>query len=332
MNRPKQYVDGVLVEWGSRLFYPPNRVQGRYRSKSGADRIMAGALARRASPDAVRSQIRATLKQTPQVMVKVTGGGRGMGHIAAHFRYISRKGELTLENERGEQFEGKEALKELRDDWKLGGTEIPEISPRREAFNVMLSMPRTVDSEDVRAAAREFARREFGNHQYAFALHRPGDDEKTERPHVHLVVRAEGFDGRRLNPRKADLQRWREGFAQALNERGVDALATRRHSRGETQRSYSLWEAHTTRTRPLREVSHHELERQKGTLKAWREMAMALAESEDPADRDIAIEMTQFVAKMPATRLVAANADRLQQAQRDLVERQRAAIGGGRDR
>jgi hypothetical protein len=50
---------------------------------------------------------------------------------------------------------------------------------------------------------------------------------------VHLVVKAEAeYGGARLNPRKADLRRWREQFAQHLNELGVPATATRREDRG----------------------------------------------------------------------------------------------------
>ncbi|TAL64336.1 MAG: hypothetical protein EPN79_14420 [Burkholderiaceae bacterium] len=45
-------------------------------------------------------------------------------------------------------------------------------------------------------------------------------------PPVHLVVKVTAMDGTRLNPRKADLHRWREGFAQALREHGVEAAAT----------------------------------------------------------------------------------------------------------
>ena len=41
------------------------------------------------------------MRRAPQVMVKVTGGGRGMKAIAAHFRYISKNGRLEIEDERG---------------------------------------------------------------------------------------------------------------------------------------------------------------------------------------------------------------------------------------
>jgi hypothetical protein len=40
------------------------------------------------------------------------------------------------------------------------------------------------------------------------------------------------YGGSRLNPRKADLQRWRERFADYLVELGVAATATRREDRG----------------------------------------------------------------------------------------------------
>lgn len=46
-----------------------------------------------------------------------------------------------------------------------------------------------------------------------------------------------GRDGERLNPRKADLQAWRDGFARALRDRGVEAEATPRGARGVTRKA-----------------------------------------------------------------------------------------------
>jgi hypothetical protein len=42
-------------------------------------------------------------------------------------------------------------------------------------------------------------------------------------PHVHISVRAESKNGKRLNPRKADLHRWRETSAERLRGWGIDA-------------------------------------------------------------------------------------------------------------
>lgn len=177
---------------------------------------------------AARSRLKGIVRKAPEVMVKVSGGGKGMRAIKAHMDYISRNGDVVLENEAGEIFDGKEAVRSLRDDWKFGQYGIPEESHRKEAFNIVLSMPPGTDRKSVTDAAREFAKREFaGNFHYVFATH---DDEKH--PHVHLCVNAQGDDGTRLNPRKADLQRWREGFAEALREHGIEANATPRLVRG----------------------------------------------------------------------------------------------------
>ena len=96
-------------------------------------------------------------------MVKVTGGGRGMKAIAAHLRYISRGGRLDIEDDRGAVERGKEALHEIERQWRVGGAQIDAVSPRREAFNVMLSMPLGTDPLTVQWAAREFARVAFAD-------------------------------------------------------------------------------------------------------------------------------------------------------------------------
>ena len=103
---------------------------------------------------ALRQRIRATVERhSPQVMVKVTGGGRGMGAIAAHLRYIAKAGRLPIEDYRGVVREGKAALRAIADQWRFGGTRIPEVSERREAFNIMLSMPTSTDARVVQQAA-----------------------------------------------------------------------------------------------------------------------------------------------------------------------------------
>jgi hypothetical protein len=43
---------------------------------------------------------------------------------------------------------------------------------------------------------------------------------------LHLTVRALGDHGERLIPKKAELQAWRQAFAQALRDRGIEAEAT----------------------------------------------------------------------------------------------------------
>jgi hypothetical protein len=205
-----QNIDGVLLQWGDRLFYPGNRiVHTRPQPK------LSG-LAAHQRAAAIRARIEATVvRRAPQVMVKVTGGGRGMKAIAAHFRYISKNGRLDIEDDRGDISRGKSALHGLAEDWRYGGTFIDDIGDRREAYNVMLSMPRGTDPLAVQRAAREFAKVELADHKYVMVLH-----DHQANPHVHISVRAESRHGKRLNPRKADLHRWRETFAEKLRDQG----------------------------------------------------------------------------------------------------------------
>ena len=285
MSHPPS-IDGVLIQWGDRLFFPGNRIirtppQPRLRER-GSHRA-----------DELRARIAATLRRAPQVMVKVTGGGRGMKAIAAHFRYISKNGRLEIEDERGQICQGREAVKELVEDWRFGGSLIEEVSPRREAYNVMLSMPRGSDPLIIQRAAREFARQELAGHKYVMVLH-----DHQANPHVHISVRAESKHGRRLNPRKADLHRWRETFAEKLRGWGIDAEATRQATRGNVRAYPPLWRikareegrerSHRSALPPVRTAGRRD------ALEAWRRIAGALAAG-DEQDSRMARDIASFV-------------------------------------
>ena len=63
-------------------------------------------------------QIRRTVRRAPEVMVKVTGGGRRIGSVAAHLAYISHQGELDLDTDEGQRV-SREGQKELLRSWHL---------------------------------------------------------------------------------------------------------------------------------------------------------------------------------------------------------------------
>ena len=111
-------IDGVLVQWGERLFYPGNRIVSSRTPRLGPFRSRA---------ELIRSRIEATVRRAPQVMVKVTGGGRGMKAIAAHFRYITKNGRLEIEDDRGVVEQGKDALKDIEHQWQFGGAYIEPV-------------------------------------------------------------------------------------------------------------------------------------------------------------------------------------------------------------
>jgi len=207
-------------------------------------------------------QIMRTVRRTPEVMVKVTGGGTHRDAVAAHLSYISRKGQLEIETDEGEHID-KKAQQTLLKDWHL------DLSPGqyRKAkdgkpppravkltHNIVLSMPRPTPPDKVLAAAKAFAREKFAlKHRYALVLH-----THQEHPHVHLVVKAEGADGRRLHIDKAMLREWRQDFARLMRAQGVAANATPRIVRGRNKGSAkdAVYRTQPSRSHALRARVH----------------------------------------------------------------------------
>jgi hypothetical protein len=212
------------------------------------------------SPAAWTERMGAAGRGAREVLVKISGGGRDADGVQAHFEYIDRHGKLDIETDHGEVLRGKTAATEIINDWALDYGAVPgaphsraraaadgKRRQPRQAFNIVLSMPAGTPPEKVLKAAKKFAREEFARqHRYAMAMHAEEKGKHGMHPHVHLVVKAEHeYGGARLNPRKADLQRWRERFADYLTDLGVAATATRREDRGfaRTNKKTSIYRA-----------------------------------------------------------------------------------------
>lgn len=182
---------------------------------------------------AMRAKLERIVRRAPEVMVKITGRTKGVAHLKSHLAYITRNGELDAETEQGATMAGRSGLKDLQQRWE----DDADLDNKRRrdgslSVNIILSMPAGTDAVAVKDSARAFAIETFGyNHDYAFVQHL---DDKH--PHVHLTVRSLGHDGKRLNPRKADLQAWRERFAGELRLRGISAEATPRRTRGRVRK------------------------------------------------------------------------------------------------
>jgi len=294
-----------------------------------------------------RARLARVVQKAPEVMVKITGRTKDGEHLAAHLEYISRKGELDLEQADGALIHGRGAVRELADDW----SEVGEGDSRRRAnsnmsVSIVLSMPVGTDPDRMKDAVRSFARAEFGDtFPYVFAFHQ---DAKGEQPHIHLSVRALGVNGERLNPRKADLADWRERFARELRGRGIQAEATPRRARGITQKpertAIRKARERFERTgqnepRVLREARREaealarggakpqpwdeQMRRRQAQVRAtYQAAAKVLAASADPRDQALAKDVQAFVKSMPppVSRKVAL-------ARQMVVERQRARTG-----
>ncbi|WP_434779028.1 relaxase/mobilization nuclease domain-containing protein [Neisseria sp. Ec49-e6-T10] len=179
------------------------------------------------------ANLKAAALKHPEVMVKVptrkSANSKGMKGIRSHVDYISRNGQLELEDRDGNIIKGKSEINQHLADWKK--LNIPEKSKHREALNVVLSMPAGTDPVAVKNAARAFAQEQFEHHEYLFTQHLD-----QQHPHVHICVLMRDEFGKRMNPRKNDLFEWRVRFAEKLRDEGVQCAATRRQHRGRTQK------------------------------------------------------------------------------------------------
>jgi type IV secretory pathway VirD2 relaxase len=186
---------------------------------------------------AMRAKLERIVRRAPEVMVKITGRTKDVAHLKSHLAYITRNGDLDAETEQGATLAGRSGLKDLQQRWEDdAGLDDKRRRDGSLSVNIILSMPAGTDAAAVKDSARAFAIDTFGyNHDYVFVQHL---DDKH--PHVHLTVRSLGHDGKRLNPRKADLQAWRERFAGELRLRGIAAEATPRRTRGRVRKAEGL--------------------------------------------------------------------------------------------
>jgi hypothetical protein len=185
----------------------------------------------------VLEHIARTVRRSPEVLVKVSGGARTLAGVERNLRYIGRSGRLALESDSGVRIGGKGIESELIEDWNLDLEARARRTqrsirttrkPPKLVHNLIFSMPAGTPANLVLRAVRKLAWDQFGStYRHALVLH---TDEPH--PHVHVVVKAIGEHGERLNIRKATLRDWRRDFAANLRELGVAANATERAVRG----------------------------------------------------------------------------------------------------
>jgi hypothetical protein len=306
--------EAFIASWGDEVFNggKVNRAKGK-RGLTGLRLVSTRVpLSEQGTTDRAK-RTRATLlamaKRTPQVIVRISGGGKSVAQINAHLDYISRNGQIALEDQNGDQLLGRDNLLALKDEWRSGGFPLREQSIYKQAFNIVLSMPAGTDEISLKRAIRDLANEEFKSYQFAMALHTfetDPDKDSSPHPHVHLCVKAIGLDGTRLNPRKADLQRWRERFAEHLQEHGIEASATKRihrfqKQRGEKQsirhmraRSEGLVKIENAPSDPVRTERAMSLVKQMG--ERYHRLAMALGSSLSGEDRSLAIDLVKQIA------------------------------------
>ena len=269
-----------------------------------------------------------TVRRTPEVMIKMLNqGGRDLGSVARHLQYLARDGDVPIETDDGDPLKGKGVPAALIKDWDLEldakRPSTADHKPRETGkqpklvHKMIFSMPAGTPPDKVLAAVKAFAREEFwAKNRYAMVLH---TDEPH--PHVHMVVKAMGYDGTRLNIRKATLREWRRQFARHLREQGVAANATERVVRGvtkpqkkdgiyraERRRDSTHWRQRTEAVggamTPSGEITPEPgkaqlLETRLRVVRGWNGIADDLARQ---GQAELSLEVRRFVTQLPPPR------------------------------
>ena len=187
--------------------------------------------------------------------VKVDKASTGLKtgkHLHEAANYITRNGDIDLENEDGVILKKSDLKLEMNDwitdqlipdsDAELKTSEEKEGRIRAaDARRLIISCPKGTDPEAFINAVREFAEETLKNngYRYVFGMHCKSDIHPNEpdHPHIHILIKSVSFDKRRLNLRKSDLRQMRERFAVIARKYGIELNATNRAVRAQNFKS-----------------------------------------------------------------------------------------------
>lgn len=323
--------------------------------------MLASEISQADRSDAAIARLQRVVKRSPQVVVKVTGRLKGVSHVAANFKYIAgKKGragrEDGLETDEGERLWDTREFNQLATRWVQWDAASEFRRAPTSAISMVLSMPEGTDPDKLKDAVRAFAEKEFEGHRWVLGMH-----TDTPRPHAHLTVAVAGDGGERFNPRKADLQRFREEFARELRDLGIEADATPRRARGivikpekgpirrmrdreAQQRENGAPPARSRYTEQLhgevrRRIIDHLIEtpidvelaaKQRETKWTYMKAVAELLGHDQPETRKLAGEIAQFVKDMPVAETRATELVKQLVAAREIVPVQEKGRGPNR--
>ena len=169
-------------------------------------------------------------KNSKEVVVKITGSAKDFEGLKGHIKYISRNGDIELLSSDNEIFTGKNDLKNAVANFN-SGDKIPTKNelftnakkPKRETLNFVFSMRDHLQApaNKIQEAAVKILKEKFPDNYFLAAIH-----NDTDNPHCHICLKITDAHGKRINPKKSDLDDLRKNFALELNRMNIDATAT----------------------------------------------------------------------------------------------------------
>lgn len=154
-------------------------------------------------------------KNSHHVVTKITGGACDFKAMKAHFEYITRNKEIPLYNDKGEQIELKNAIK----DTDLEMNSINMKAGSKKTYQIVFSRKGESDPETLKSVVRETVGKEFPDTKFYYACH-----QDTDNTHVHVVLLRQNIRREKVEIRKAKLNHIKKTFAETLNKNGLYAV------------------------------------------------------------------------------------------------------------
>ena len=172
----------------------------------------------------------------PEVVVNldIARGGQGGGEPICTVskaiesgEYIARNGKLAVEDEQGFLIADREAVRDTIRDWGVEDTQ--RLRDDRVAQRIIVSAGRISDRADFERAVEEWGRETFRGHPFILGFH-----YDTDHPHAHFLIRGRSLETDRQFSVQGpeEMQRLRESLADKMQDRGIEANATRRYTHG----------------------------------------------------------------------------------------------------
>lgn len=170
-----------------------------------------------------------------EVMTKIVSHSRTKQGIRASLNYMSHDGDVTVLDENGFTYEGKDGLAAARDRMTDGSDPTRNLNakgkenPQLAKHCVFSAPPRAKASpEDTLEAVRKTLNQKYPESRFVLAYH----DDKKDHPHVHCLMRIRGDTDKPIDIRKADLRELRSEFCKELQAMGYDVQATHKQKQG----------------------------------------------------------------------------------------------------
>lgn len=152
-------------------------------------------------------------RKNTEVVVKITSGSKNSQALSKHLDYISRKGNVELITSDFDRYVGEDEILEVKRIFKNEGAPIPlykeGAKEKRHTINMVFSMKEhsTTPKEKLQQATITTLKRVYPNNFFTIAFH-----ADTDNPHCHICLKVADKNGKRINPKKADLANLRAEF------------------------------------------------------------------------------------------------------------------------